>query len=74
MACMLYTEDTSTTKSGKTVAIRLRLNVLNLVYSLAMQKQHKPGDLHVKVVNKGTGLKEVNTCALYGIVSIGGQC
>jgi hypothetical protein len=73
MACILDTEYTSTKSGngGNTIALKCtRSGIL----SLAMQKQYKLGDLHVKVVNKGTGLKEVNTSTLYGIVSIGGRC
>lgn len=48
------------------------LDVRHLVYTLAIQKQDEYGDLHVKIINKGTVLKQVSTYAPYRVVSLTG--
>ena len=69
MACILDTEYTSTKSGngGNTIALKCtRSGIL----SLAMQKQYKLGDLHVKVVKKGIVLKQARTRAPCGVVSL----
>ncbi len=71
---ILDTEYTSSTKSGNgdnTIAFKCSPSG---IYSLAMQKQDEYGNLHVKVVKKGTVLKQASTNAPYGVVSLAGQC
>jgi len=44
------------------------------IYSVPFQKQTEGETLDVKIVKKGTVLKEQSTTAAYGVVSIAGQC
>jgi len=44
------------------------------IYSVSFQKQTEGGTLDVKIVKKGTVLKEQSTTAAYGVVSLAGQC
>ena len=71
---LLDTEYTSYTKSDDVYyTIAFKCSPFG-IYSLVMQEQYEPGDLHVKVVKKETVLKEANTNAPYGVVSIAAQC
>jgi hypothetical protein len=71
---VLDTEHTSSTKSGSgSNTIAFPCSPFG-IYSLVMQKQDEFGNLHIKVVKKGSVLKEASTNAAYGVVSLAGQC